>query len=79
MLCFSMVRKLFLRLHGYGEFLEGETLSSVSSIVNSSTDAETHRRQKVDHWGIIIVCVNLDARYFFNLAHAVHLTDENTR
>ena len=72
-------KKLFCRFHGYGEFFKGETLTSVSSIVYTSADAETHRRQEVNHRRVVKVGVNLDARYFFYLAHAVHLTDENTR
>lgn len=57
-------QELFCRFHGYGEFFKGETLTSVSSIVYTSADAETHRRQKVNHRRIVKVGVNLDARYF---------------
>ena len=74
--CVFRWQEIILQVPWLWRVFQGETLTSVSSIVYTSADAETHRRQEVNHRRVVKVGVNLDARYFFYLAHAVHLTDE---
>lgn len=63
MLCFRWP-EIILQVPWLWRVFKGETLTSVSSIVYTSADAETHRRQKVNHRRVVKVGVNLDARYF---------------